>query len=76
MIQVKKPEIKTEGAKDENMLSVMNKQMLYVMPAVTVFIGLSFPAGLTLYWFLTTLFTVAQQKIVFSKKKSSVKVLK
>lgn len=76
MIQVKKPEIKTEGAKDENMLSVMNKQMLYVMPAVTVFIGLSFPAGLTLYWFLTTLFTVAQQKIVFSKKKSSIKVLK
>jgi YidC/Oxa1 family membrane protein insertase len=76
MMHTKKSEIKTEGAKDENMLSVMNKQMLYVMPAVTVFIGLSFPAGLTLYWFLTTLFTVAQQKLVFSKNVSSVKVLK
>ncbi len=76
MMHVKKPEIKTEGSKDENMLSVMNKQMLYVMPVVTIFIGLSFPAGLTLYWFLTTLFTVAQQKLVFSKNKTSVKVLK
>lgn len=76
MMHVKKSEIKTEGSKDENMLSVMNKQMLYVMPVVTIFIGLSFPAGLTLYWFLTTLFTVAQQKLVFSKNKTSVKVLK
>ncbi len=76
MMHVKKPEIKTEGSKDENMLSVMNKQMLYVMPVVTIFIGLSFPAGLTLYWFLTTLFTVVQQKLVFSKNKTSVKVLK
>lgn len=76
MLHTKKPKVKTAGAKDENMLSVMNKQMLYVMPAVTVFIGLSFPAGLTLYWFLTTVFTVLQQKLVFSKEKSSIKVLK
>jgi len=76
MMHVKKPEIKTDGSKDENMLSVMNKQMLYVMPVVTIFIGLSFPAGLTLYWFLTTLFTVGQQKLVFSKNKSSIKILK
>ncbi len=28
------------GSKDENMMSMMNKQMLYFMPVMTVFIGL------------------------------------
>ncbi|MFA5644457.1 MAG: YidC/Oxa1 family membrane protein insertase [Patescibacteria group bacterium] len=81
MMTTKKPEIKTEGSKDENMLSIMNKQMLYIMPGVTVLIGLSFPAGLTLYWFLTTLFTALQQKLVFQtdknkKKQDIIKVIK
>ncbi|MDD3711309.1 MAG: YidC/Oxa1 family membrane protein insertase [Patescibacteria group bacterium] len=78
MMVAKKPEIKTEGSKDENMLSIMNKQMLYIMPGVTVLIGLSFPAGLTFYWFLTTLFTALQQKIVFrgSKKKEEENIVK
>ncbi len=79
MMSAKKPEIKTSGSKDENMLAIMNKQMLYVMPIVTVVIGLSFPAGLTLYWFLTTLFTALQQKLVFinknKEKENVVKVL-
>jgi YidC/Oxa1 family membrane protein insertase len=79
MMVSKKPEVKTEGAKDENMMAIMNKQMLYIMPGVTVLIGLSFPAGLTFYWFLTTLFTVFQQKLVFSgakrKKENIVKVI-
>ncbi len=72
MMITKRPEVKTGGSRDENMLSIMNKQMTYIMPGVTVLIGVSFPAGLTFYWFLTTLFTAIQQKIVFigkSKKK-------
>lgn len=73
---VSKVEVKSEGSKDESMLTMMNKQMLYVMPVVTVVIGLSFPAGLTLYWFLTTLFTVLQQVYLFKKKDSTIKVLK
>jgi YidC/Oxa1 family membrane protein insertase len=77
MMITNKPEIKTPGSKDENMLAIMNKQMLYVMPFITVIIGLSFPAGLTLYWFLTTLLTALQQKVMFIKKdKSAVTVLK
>ncbi|PKM91221.1 hypothetical protein CVU82_04200 [Candidatus Falkowbacteria bacterium HGW-Falkowbacteria-1] len=67
MMTTKKPEIKTEGAKDEGMMAIMNKQMLYIMPGVTVFIGLTMPAGLTFYWFLTTLFTALQQKVTFNK---------
>lgn len=55
------------GAKDEGMTAMMNKQMLYLMPAFTVFIGLSLPAGLTFYWFLTTLLTALQQLYIFKK---------
>jgi len=43
--------------------------MLYFMPLFTIFIGSRFPAGLTFYWLLTTLFSVAQQYIVLGRKK-------
>jgi len=52
---------KIPGAKDEAMLSMMNKQMLYFMPIMTVFIGASLPGGLALYWLATNVLTVAQQ---------------
>lgn len=44
-----------------DMMSMMNKQMLYVMPAMTVFIGIKLPAGLALYWLVTNLLTLFQQ---------------
>ncbi|MFA6194945.1 MAG: YidC/Oxa1 family membrane protein insertase [Patescibacteria group bacterium] len=68
MMITKKPEVKTAGAKDENMAAIMNKQMLYFMPAITIFIGISLPGGLTLYWFVLTLVTVLQQLVTFRKK--------
>jgi len=39
----------------------MNKQMLYLGPLLTLFIGARFPAGLPLYWLVMTLFMIAQQ---------------
>lgn len=60
-----------EGAQDEDMTAIMNKQMVYFMPAITVVMGMTFPAGLTLYWLVTTLATGAQQWLVFREKKSS-----
>jgi len=68
MMVTKKPAIKASGAKDENMMAIMNKQMVYFMPFLTVFIGLTLPGGLTLYWFVTTLLTALQQLYVFKKK--------
>ena len=56
-----------EGAKDEGMAAMMNKQMLYMMPVLTVIIGIRFPAGLTLYWFLSTALMVLQQMIITKK---------
>lgn len=58
---------KTEGAQDETMASAMNKQMMYVMPIVTIFIGISLPGGLTLYWLTMSLLTVAQQAFFLKK---------
>jgi len=49
------------GAKDESMAAMMNKQMTYVMPVVTMIIGFSLPGGLTLYWLVMSLLTVLQQ---------------
>jgi len=50
-----------------SMASAMTKQMTYFMPLITIFIGASLPAGLTFYWFLTTLLGAAQQVYVFKK---------
>ena len=57
------------GGKDEAMMSMMNKQMLYFMPVMTVVIGFSLPAGLTLYWFFSTLLMAIQQMWQFKKPK-------
>jgi YidC/Oxa1 family membrane protein insertase len=71
MMVAKQAPIKSAGAKDENMLAVMNKQMTYMMPIFTIFIAWSFPAGLGLYWLVTTILTGLQQMILFKKNKSS-----
>ncbi len=70
LVTKKQPQVL--GAKDEDMTSIMNKQMTLFMPIITVFIGLSLPAGLTLYWFITTLLTGVQQLYFFKKKSTSV----
>ncbi len=76
MLFAKRPKIKTADSKDEDMTAIMNKQMTYMMPIVTVVIGMSLPSGLTLYWLIFTLGTVAQQLIAFRhKKKPEVEVV-
>ena len=69
MLMTKRPPVKNEGSKDEDVMAIMNKQMLYFMPAMTIFIGMSFSGGLALYWFVTTLLTALQQLFLFRKQK-------
>ena len=38
--------------------------MMWIMPLFIVFIGFQLPAGVLLYWFTSTLFTVVQQYIL------------
>lgn len=67
MLPMQKPPIKNAGSKDENMAAMMNKQMLYMMPLMTVIIGAGLPGGLTLYWLVMTLLTGWQQKMAFKR---------
>lgn len=67
MMQRKDVKVHAEGSKDEDTMAIMNKQMLYMMPAMTLFIGWKLPAGLTLYWLFTNLAMIAQQKLAFKK---------
>ena len=47
---------------------MMNKQMMYVMPVVTVVIGIPrLPGGLTLYWLTMSALTVLQQWYMLKK---------
>lgn len=74
MIDRKAPITAGSGAKDENMTAMMNKQMKYMMPVLTIIIGVSLPAGLTLYWFLSTVLTWVQQVFMFKKTEKNDKI--
>lgn len=52
---------------------MMQYQTLYFLPAVTIFIGAKFPAGLTLYWIVTTLFGIGQQYYLLRSEKKVIK---
>jgi len=66
-----KKQPKVPGSKDESMTSMMNKQMMYMAPIITVVFGATLPGGLTLYWTMNTLTTLLQQIFVFRKKDSN-----
>jgi YidC/Oxa1 family membrane protein insertase len=51
-----------EGA-GPDMATIMNKQMIFIAPAVSLFVGVTFPAALSLYWLTSTVFMIIQQKI-------------
>ena len=65
---------KKKWASDYNSMmpdpAVMQKFMLYWMPAMVAVFTYNFPAGLWLYWGITTLFMIIQQLIVNKKNKS------
>lgn len=62
MIAPAKPSGKAKGD-----ITSMMSRLTYFMPLITVFIALSFPAGLPLYWIVITLFTIAQQYFIMRK---------
>ncbi len=49
----------------------MSFQTTYVLPLVSVVIAIKLPAGLPLYWVVTTLFAVAQQYYILRKKQET-----
>lgn len=71
-LMVTPPAPKTAGAggKDEDMAAAMSKQMMYIMPVMTILIGMRLPAGLALYWIFSTLLMISERYLIgaFTKK--------
>jgi YidC/Oxa1 family membrane protein insertase len=54
----------TTSLQDEDKLDfsqMLSKQMLFLGPLLTLFIGVKFPSGLALYWLISTVFMIIQQ---------------
>ncbi|MBU2052320.1 MAG: YidC/Oxa1 family membrane protein insertase [Patescibacteria group bacterium] len=54
---------KTKGQSDD-MAAAMQKQMLYLMPLMTLFIGFKFASGLVLYWLTFSAIMLVQQLLL------------
>ena len=54
--------------KKEDFASAFQRQNLFMFPILTLFLGLQFPAGLMLYWFVSTLLQIPQQWLVMRPK--------
>lgn len=61
LLAARPPKEAGKAAADEGQAAAVNRNMTYVMPVVTLLFALRFPAGLALYWLVSTLFQVAQQ---------------
>ncbi|MFH0952273.1 MAG: YidC/Oxa1 family membrane protein insertase [Patescibacteria group bacterium] len=59
---------KVKGAGDENMVARTSQSMTYFLPLITIYFAYLFPAGLALYWVVSTLFTLFQQLLYFKKQ--------
>jgi len=63
-----KQEVKKDKQADGDFAQIMSKQMLFLGPILTLFIGIKFPAGLSLYWLVSTVFMIIQQKQLEKKE--------
>ena len=70
-VQAAQVKAKKTPEQEDDMAAMMQKQMLYMMPLMTLFIGFKFPSGLVLYWFTFSLFMIIQQKLLKNKKTSA-----
>lgn len=74
LLSQQKPPLKIPGAGEQpDFAAIMNKQMLYLGPGITLFIGVTFPAALSLYWLVSNLFMLGQQKLLFQEAAKSQK---
>jgi len=57
-----------EKDKEVDMTQIMQKQMIYFMPAFTTILLMSLPSALGLYWTIGSIFSIGQQYLVFKKQ--------
>ena len=57
-----------KNSNTKDFATMFSRQMVYMMPIVTVIIAWKLPAGLALYWIVITLFGIMQQYLINKKK--------
>lgn len=67
MLMAKSAATRQKNDQKQDISQIMTQQMLYLGPLLTLFIGIKFPAGLALYWLVSTVFAVAQQHFIIKK---------
>lgn len=73
MLMHKREEEQKKDGKEEkegepDFSQIMMKQMLIIGPVLTLVIGMQFASGLMLYWLVSTLFMIGQQKYLLEKE--------
>ena len=66
-VQSKMMAPKNKPASGDKLAGLMSTQFTYFMPIITVIISIQLPAGLSLYWAVTTLFAIGQQYYIMKK---------
>jgi len=62
------PQTDAKKGVGQGIQKVMSQQMVYFMPILTIIIALRLPAGLSLYWFLSTLLGFVQDYFLLKRK--------
>ncbi|MEK7075789.1 MAG: YidC/Oxa1 family membrane protein insertase, partial [Patescibacteria group bacterium] len=63
------------GATMDTTQKALQIQTVYVFPILTVLLSIKLPAGLPLYWIVTTLFAIGQQYYIMKGNKPKVEVV-
>lgn len=63
-IQLRMSQPRNVASSSTNAMATQMKIMQFVMPFITFFFALNFPAGLALYWTTTSIFSMVQQYFV------------
>ena len=72
--QDKNKKVESEkNKKQADFSTMMQQQMVYIGPILTLVIGIKFASGLILYWLITTIFMIAQQWFIVNEKKETAK---
>ena len=63
------PKLTPEQSKSKDMTVMMQKQMVYFFPIITMVILLKLPSALGLYWIVSGIFSIVQQYVILKKNK-------
>lgn len=63
---------KLKDGKTDQFANIMQKQMTYFFPVITLFFLMALPSAVGLYWATTSILTIFQQMLIFKQKNKAV----